>query len=107
MKALTLGLFLVVLVGCQGFGAGFRDGAMKSASEMSADALGDIIDKKLGDDFKKLSIAVKGIPEGLPKPPTDDPLKDTAGYTAGALVAYLLGSVAKGFVRSKTGSKTA
>ena len=107
MKPLAIALLLLVAVGCQGFGAGFRDGAMKSAAEMSADALGDVIDKKLGDDFKELSAAVKGLPGEFPKPPADEPLKDSAGYTAGALVAYLLGSLGKGLIRSKVGGKNA
>ena len=102
MRYLLVLCLVVTLAGC-GFAQGFRDKSLAMAGEITADALGDIVDAKLGNDFKELSTALSTIPGSIPKPKT--PVEDGIGYTLGGLLAYLIGSMGKGYVRSKLGEK--
>lgn len=104
--AMAAVLVLGSLGGCS-FARGFADTGAKMAGEISADALGEVVDAKLGDDFKELSEAVKSIPGSIPPPPADDPMKEGLGYTLGGLVAYIVGSFGKGMIREKLGKKLA
>ena len=36
-----------------------------------------------------------------PKIPASDPIRETTGYAAGALIAYIVGSLGKGWLRSR------
>lgn len=98
-----VGLVLVGagLVGCQGFGQGFRDEGARQAAELA----GAAVDAKLGDDFRELKDGLRDLPGKIPGAPADDPVKETAGYAIGALVAYVLGSAGKGYIRGKLEKK--
>lgn len=101
-------LYVVLALGMGGcgFAQGFRDRGLEMAGEMSADALGAVVEKKLGDDFKELSEAVKSIPGSLPKPLEPDPSKQTIWYGLGSLAAYIVGSLGKGYVRKNQGGRS-
>lgn len=95
---LVVPLALVLCSGCQGFGQGFRDESARQLAEIT----GEVVEKKLGDDFKEVSDGLKKLPDGLPK---DSPAQDGALYTLGAIVAYVIGSAGKGLLRSKLTKK--
>ena len=98
MKILLVVPVALLLVGCQGFAQGFRDESARQLADITA----DVIEKKLGDDFKDVSDGLKKLPDQLPK---DTPAQDGALYTLGAIVAYIVGSAGKGFLRSKMTKK--
>lgn len=104
MKYLAIVLLLGALVGCQ-FAHGFRDRGLEMAGEISADALAEVVDAKLGDNFKEVSESLKGLPGQLPKPAS--PAEEGILYTLGGLAAYILGSFGKGAVRKYAGKKSA
>lgn len=99
MRYLLVLAFAVTLSGC-GFFQGFRDQGLKMAGEMTAEALGDVVDAKLGDNFKELSGALATIPASIPKPPQKGPVEEGIGYTLGGLLAYIVGSMGKGYLRA-------
>ena len=90
---MVCGGLALVLGGC-GFAQGFRDEGINQAAGL----LGDVLDKKLGDEFKELKAGIDGIPGAIPVPDDED---RTLDYGLGALAAYILGSVGKGLLRGK------
>ena len=98
MKAI-LCVGLLAFTGCA-FGQGFRDRGVQMAGEIAADELAEMVDKRLGDDFGKVSEALKGIPAQLPTPP--GPGEQGLLYTLGGLAAYIVGSLGKGGLRKIT-----
>jgi len=95
MRIPILLMTAVGLSGC-GFAQGFRDEGLRQVAGLAADE----VDKRLGDDFKELGEGLREIPGHFPK---KDPVSDTAGYGLGALLAYVLGSAGKGFLRARMG----
>lgn len=85
------------------FGHGFRDGLAREGAAMTADAVADAIDKKLGDDFKEVADGLRGLPGQFPKPP--DPKDNSTAYTVGTFLALLLANGIKGGVRHFGGKK--
>lgn len=99
---------LILLSGCtpaSEFGRGFRDRGLEMAGEISADALADVVDARLGDNFKEVKEALSTIPSQLPKP--SSPVDQGLLYTLGGLAAYIVGSFGKGAVRKYAGKKVA
>ena len=90
------------LVGC-GFARGFRDRSLEMAGEITADALSEVVAKKLDSDFKELKDALGEIPSHIPKPTS--PEEQGLLYTLGGLAAYLVGSLAKGGLRKYAAKK--
>lgn len=96
-------LFPIGLAGCA-FGRGVTDEGLRQGAELAA----EYVDRKLGDDFEGLSSDIHKLPDRLPPAPRpSDPPIDTLWYGLGALLAYGVGSVAKGYVRSKIAKKPA
>lgn len=99
---------LILLSGCAHageFGRGFRDRGLEMAGEISADALAEVVDARLGDNFKEVKVALEGLPGQLPKPRT--PAEEGIMYSLGGLLAYVVGSFGKGAVRKYAGKKVA
>lgn len=99
----ALALSLLLFTGCA-FGQGFRDRGVQMAGEIAADELAEMVDKRLGDDFGKVSDALKGLPAQLPTPPGSG--EQGLLYSLGALAAYIVGSFGKGAIR-KVSKKSA
>lgn len=99
---------MVLLSGCAHageLGRGFRDRGLEMAGEISADALAEVVDARLGDNFKEVKDVLSTLPGQLPKPAT--PIDQGLMYTLGGLAAYIVGSFGKGAVRKYAGKKTA
>jgi hypothetical protein len=97
---------LLALTGCAGardFGRGFRDTGAQMAGEIAADQLAEIVEAKLGDDFKDVSEALGKLPSQLPQPP--GPVDQGLMYSLGGLLAYIVGSFGKGALRKVTSKK--
>jgi len=91
---------LLGLIGCaqaREFGRGFADRGAQMAGEIAADELAELVDKRLGDDFGKVSEALKGLPGQIPTPP--GPVDQGLLYSLGGLLAYIVGSFGKGAIR--------
>ena len=107
----TLWASMVLALGMSGcmaggeFVRGFSDEGRKQFVEVTGEAL----DAKYGKKFEEYGIDLKDI-EGkldtLPKPKEQDPKDGTIWYGLGGLIAYILGSVGKAYVRKKWGDKT-
>ena len=104
----VLAVLLLGLVGCvpaRQFGAGFRDKGLEMAGEIAADELAEVVDARLGDNFKEMNDILGTIPGQLPKP--SSPIDQGLLYTLGGLAAYIVGSFGKGAVRKYSGKKDA
>lgn len=99
MRLASLVFVAISLVGCQGFGQGLRDEGARQIAELAAEQ----VDERLGDDFKELGSALREIPAKIPEAP--QPVRDTIAYSLGALVAYVIGSAGKGYLRSRRQKK--
>lgn len=97
---LAAALLAVMLGGC-GFAQGFKDEGLKQAAELGGQAASAALEKKFGDKFGDVTKAISEIPAKLPQPAPDDPVKETAGYCLGALLAYIVGSLGKGYLRER------
>jgi hypothetical protein len=84
----------VSLAGC-GFMQDFQKGFSGSALEQVRDVAVEAVDAKYGDKFDDIEDALADIPLTPPKKEDESGL----GYVLGALVAYVIGSVAKGKIR--------
>ena len=107
MKTLLL-VGLLVLSGCghaSEFGRGFRDRGLEMAGDIAADELAEVVDKRLGDNFKEVKDLLGTIPGQIPKP--SGPVDQGLLYTLGGLAAYIVGSFGKGAVRKYSGKKNA
>ncbi len=95
MRVLCALAVVALLGGCAGFGRGFAD----EGGRQAAGLIGDVVADKLGDEFKELKAGIDGIPGALPPMPEEE--DRTLDYGLGALAAYILGSLGKGFLRGK------
>ena len=98
MKAL-LCVGLLGLIGCaqaREFGRGFADRGAQMAGEIAADELAELVEKRLGDDFKGVGDALGKIPGQIPQP---SPVDQGLLYSLGGLLAYIVGSFGKGAIR--------
>ena len=84
---ILLPLFLVSCVPASQFGQGFTQEAFKQGTEILAESLGDRIDG-VGEKIER-----------LPAPAPHSPANGTLWGGLGALVAYVVGSLGKGWVR--------
>lgn len=92
MKAVLLvGVMALGLGGC-GFVRGFRDEGARQLADITVDELDHRLDGKLSG----VKEAVKGFADQIPK---KEPVSDGLLYSAGALLAYIVGSFGKGKVR--------
>lgn len=92
MKKWSVGgiLVLACLGGC-GFAQGFRDESARQAAEIAAEyAIG-----KVGGDVAE---RINDFKDALPK---KEPINDGLLYSAGALLAYVVGSYGKGKLRER------
>lgn len=93
--------------GLDDFGRGAaREGTRQAAgigSEVLVRELGDKIEG-LGERVDKVGAQVESIPPPPPPPDPKEPEDNTLWYTAGALAAYIGGSLLKGGYRKWRGS---
>lgn len=90
---------LLAVVGCvpaRQFGAGFRDRGLEMAGDIAADELAEVVDKRLGEDFKEVKDILNQLPSQLPK---KGPVEEGLMYSLGGLLAYVVGSIGKGYIR--------
>ncbi len=90
-RVLLAGVLAAGLGGC-GFVQGFRDEGARQLADITVDELDHRLDGKLAG----VKDAVKGFTDQIPK---KEPVSDGLLYSAGALLAYVVGSFGKGKVR--------
>lgn len=83
-----------------GFVKGFRDEGARQLADITVTELDQRLDGKLAG----VKEAVKGFADQVPK---KEPVSDGLLYSAGALVAYIIGSFGKGKIREARDKKEA
>jgi hypothetical protein len=100
-KTCAMAVLCVALTGCGAFGQGFRDESLKQLGEGVAGAVADTLDERLGSRLDGIGEVMRELPGRLPAPAPRDPAGEGALYGLGALLAYIVGSVGKGYLRAK------
>ena len=102
MRLLLVCVLAVGVAGCQsGFGRGFTDEAIRQVADGGVELAVGALEEKLGDKIDGIGEVIAGIPGKIPLPEQEDPGEKGLWYTGGALLAYLIGSVGKGWFRTR------
>jgi hypothetical protein len=88
MKKLVVAAALLLVSGCD-FVRGFRDEGARQATDIAVDLAADRVVRDLSTRVEDLRAAI----------PQKDPVSDGLLYSAGGLLAYILGSFGKGKIR--------